>query len=268
MENNDFENLEELEETEVFNDEKTNDVAGEKTLQEESNELENGFLPEQEENVNPDEGSKEETKAGDQSEEVKINTLPNEIGRVKDVGADSVVIKITTNLPFESNLIDHHVIFGEGQESRIVGVVTGLNSEVANVKLIGEIAGVRFVPGVLKKPSMGSVCFVATEDEVKLIVVDDQNNVLKKVLIGNMPLYNNTPAYVPTNTFFSNHFAILVILVLVSLVGWQEYFKIFSLILKALPKTLACLFLMLMANMKARYQFQTTKYFLNVIQLT
>ena len=23
-----------------------------------------------------------------------------------------------------------------------------------------------------------------------------------------MPLYNNTPAYVPTNTFFSNHFAI------------------------------------------------------------
>ncbi len=208
MENNDFENLEELEETEVFNDEKTNDVAGEKTLQEESNELENDFLPEQEENVNPDEDSKEETKVGNQSEPVKINTLPNEIGRVKDVGADSVVIKITTNLPFESNLIDHHVIFGEKQESRIVGVVTGLNSEVANVKLIGEIAGVRFVPGVLKKPSMGSVCFVATEDEVKLIVVDDQNNVLKKVLIGNMPLYNNTPAYVPTNTFFSNHFAI------------------------------------------------------------
>lgn len=141
-------------------------------------------------------------------EEQKTQTLPNEIGRVSDVGVENVTIKVTSNLAFEKNLIDHHVIFETANGQRLVGTLTNLNSESGLVKLIGEIQGTRFVPGVLTKPSIGNVCFVATDAETKLIVVDEQNNVLKKVLVGTMPLYNNTPAYVPTNTFFSNHFAI------------------------------------------------------------
>lgn len=140
--------------------------------------------------------------------EVKPQVLPNEIGRVQDVGVDSVTIKVTSDLAFERNLIDQHVIFETNTGAKIVGTLISLNSQLGQVKLIGEIQGPRFVAGVLTKPSIGNICFVATEDETKLIVVDDQNNVIKKVLIGNMPLYNNTPAYVPTNTFFSNHFAI------------------------------------------------------------
>ncbi len=142
-------------------------------------------------------------------EEVKVETLPNEIGRVKDVGVESVTIRITSALAFEKNLIDHHVIFETNNGQKIVGTLTSLNSEIATAKLIGELQGPRFVPGVLNKPSIGNVCFVTTDEETKLIVVDDAGNgVIKKVLIGQMPLYNNTPAYVPTNTFFSNHFAI------------------------------------------------------------
>ncbi len=141
--------------------------------------------------------------------EVKIEALPNEIGRVKDIGVESVTIKITSSLAFEKNLIDHHVIFETNNGQKIVGTLTSLNSDVATAKLIGELQGPRFVPGVLNKPSIGNVCFVATDEETKLIVVDDLGNgAIKKVLIGQMPLYNNTPAYVPTNTFFSNHFAI------------------------------------------------------------
>lgn len=150
----------------------------------------------------------EQSKVEPIPEEVKPQTLPNEIGRVKDVGVENVIIKITSDLAFERNLIDHHVIFETINKQKIVGTLINLNSEIASVKLIGEIQGVRFVPGVLTKPSIGNVCFVATEEETKLIVVDDQNNNLKKVLVGTMPLYNNTPAYVSTNTFFSNHFAI------------------------------------------------------------
>lgn len=142
------------------------------------------------------------------SEEVKPEILPNEIGRVKDVGVENVVIKITSNLAFEKNLIDHHVIFETSEHQKIVGTLINLNSELASIKLIGEIAGVRFVPGVLNKPSIGNICFVATDEETKLIVVDDHSAVQKKVLIGTMPLYNNTPAYASTNTFFSNHFSI------------------------------------------------------------
>lgn len=135
--------------------------------------------------------------------------LPNEIGKVKNLGTENISITVTSKLALERNLIDHHVIFETNDGKRIVGTLVSLDSTEGSVKLIGEIQGPRFVPGVISKPAIGNVCFVATEEETKLIVVDEQgNNVIKKVLVGTMPLYNNTPAYVPTNTFFSNHFAI------------------------------------------------------------
>ncbi len=204
MENNDFESLDELEETEVFDED-------EKILEKDNINFDDlksdAILSNEDDYVS---SKSDDFLNGDEKEveKPKIETLPNEIGRVKNVGADLITVEITTNLPFESNLIDHHVIFRNAMGLQMVGLVTNLNSEVATVKLIGEIQGSRFVPGVLTKPTIGNVCFIATNDEMKLIVVDDRNNVLKKVLIGNMPLYNNTPAYVSTNTFFSNHFAI------------------------------------------------------------
>lgn len=204
MENTDFESLDELEETEVFGEDEN--------PEENIDDKETSFNLSEEEDK-PEDSKEEENNNTDaeqpsKSEEPLITTLPNEIGKVKDVSSDIVIVTITSNLAFESNLIDHHVIFRNMQGSEIVGTVTNLNSELAQVKLIGEIKNDRFVPGVLTKPMIGNVCFIATTDEMKLIVVDDKNNVLKKVLIGNMPLYNNTPAYVSTNTFFSNHFAI------------------------------------------------------------
>lgn len=135
--------------------------------------------------------------------------LPNEIGKVKNLGTENINITVTSKLALERNLIDHHVIFETNDGKKIVGTLISLDSTEGSVKLIGEITNNRFVPGVLTKPAIGNICFIATEEETKLIVVDEQgNNVIKKVLVGTMPLYNNTPAYVPTNTFFSNHFAI------------------------------------------------------------
>ena len=166
------------------------------------------------EKTNLDEENKEdvnvinEQKIDDIPKEVKVDVLPNEIGRVSDVGVQDVTIKVTSSLAFEKNLIDHHVIFETNSNQKIVGTVISLNSEIGSIKLIGEINGPRFIPGVLVKPSIGNVCFVATDEEVRLIISGDQNNFMKRVLIGNMPLYNNTPAYVQTNAFFSNHFAI------------------------------------------------------------
>ena len=187
MEEKDFETLEDLD----INDENT-----------------------REEETNLDEENKEdvnvinEQKIDDIPKEAKVEALPNEIGRVSDVGVQDVTIKVTSSLAFEKNLIDHHVIFETNSNQKIVGTVISLNSEIGSIKLIGEINGPRFIPGVLVKPSIGNVCFVATDEEVRLIISGDQNNFMKRVLIGNMPLYNNTPAYVQTNTFFSNHFAI------------------------------------------------------------
>ena len=190
MEDKDFETLEDL------------DITDESTKEEEV--ATSNLDEENKEDVNVI----KEQKIDDIPKEVKVETLPNEIGRVKDVGIDSVNIVVTSNLAYEKNLIDHHVIFETPTGKKLVGTLISLSSEVGQVKLIGEINGNRFVPGVLNKPGVGNVCLAATDEETKMIVVDDQNNVLKKVLIGNMPLYNNTPAYVSTNTFFSNHFAI------------------------------------------------------------
>lgn len=149
----------------------------------------------------------------DQTEGVRQQTVyqpqPNEIGIVQNVGTDSVIITLTSSLAFEKNLVDHHVIFVTNDNKKIVGTLIALNQNSAQATLIGEIQGNRFIAGVINKPSVSNLCFAATDEETKLIVVDDDNNnVLKKVLLGTMPLYNNTPAYVPTNTFFSNHFAI------------------------------------------------------------
>lgn len=138
----------------------------------------------------------------------KVELLPNEIGKVKDISGDKVVISITSDLAFSRNLVDHHVVFETDGNEKIVGTLVSLNKEYADVKLIGEIRGPRFIAGVLVKPQIGCVCQIATDEETNLIVIDAQNNTTRKVLVGSMPLYNNTLAYVPTNTFFSNHFAI------------------------------------------------------------
>lgn len=187
MEEKDFETLEDLD----INDENTRE---EKTNLDEENKEDVNVINEQ--------------KIDDIPKEAKVDVLPNEIGRVSDVGVQDVTIKVTSSLAFEKNLIDHHVIFETNSNQKIVGTVISLNSEIGSIKLIGEINGPRFIPGVLVKPSIGNVCFVATDEEVRLIISGDQNNFMKMVLIGNMPLYNNTPAYVQTNAFFSNHFAI------------------------------------------------------------
>ena len=208
MENNELENLDELEQSEIFTekeDDLENSFSVDLSSQDKTSQMD---LADDDTSLYNDGAEPKDNLETKENTDVKIETLPNEIGRVKNIGADLITVGITTNLPFENNLIDHHVIFRNAQGAQMVGLVTDLNSEVANVKLIGEIKGDRFVPGVLTKPTIGNVCFIATEDEMKLIVVDDRNNVLKKVLVGSMPLYNNTPAYVSTNTFFSNHFAI------------------------------------------------------------
>lgn len=199
-----IEDVEEINEDNVLSDdlneeEKTDLNASENNEDEKS----------REEKVETDDvGSIDASKQDDKPQEPVYQPMPNEIGIVQNVGVDSVTIKVTSSLAFEKNLLDHHVIFVTNTNQRIVGTLISLNRDSGQITLIGEIQGVRFVPGVLTKPSIGNRCFAATDEETKMIVVDDQNNVLKKVLIGTMPLYNNTPAYVPTNTFFSNHFAI------------------------------------------------------------
>ncbi len=152
--------------------------------------------------------SLENQKYNDTYNEPRTELLPDEIGRVKDISGDKVIVGITSDLAYSKNLVDHHVVFQVENDQKIVGTLTSINKETAEIQLIGEIKADRFIAGVLIKPQIGSVCQIASENETSLIVIDGSNNSTSKVLVGQMPLYNNAPAYVPTNTFFSNHFAI------------------------------------------------------------
>lgn len=206
IQENEFENIDELDEIsdeELLEDEASAELKGEQ--QSNLNSLKN------DENNSTNFQNILQTKPITQIQEVvpSYEPLPNEIGKVKNIGTENINIMVTSKQALEKNLIDHHVIFETNDNKKIVGTLISLDSNEGKVKLIGEIQGSKFVPGVLNKPAIGNVCFIATDEETKLIVVDEQgNNVIKKVLVGSMPLYNNTPAYVPTNTFFSNHFAI------------------------------------------------------------
>lgn len=126
---NEFETIDDLEElndeTEMFGETGANLNDQEEKMQVESEDI----MP-TEENVTSSEYSVREQQVEAIPEEVKPQTLPNEIGRVKDIGADGVIIKVTSNLAFEKNLIDHHVVFETSSGSKIVGTLVNINSEV------------------------------------------------------------------------------------------------------------------------------------------
>ena len=144
----------------------------------------------------------------EENEKPQRQRFINEVGEVINVSEDVVIIKLTTDYALKNTVTDKYVIFLTGQ-NKIVGNVITVDDKNAKVRLIGELSNNKFIPGVLNKPSMMNVCVAASDYETQLIVTDSaaMGN-LKRVLVGTMPLYNNNPVYIPTNTFFSNHFAI------------------------------------------------------------
>ena len=105
----------------------------------------------------------------------KEEPKPGEIGRVIDIGSDNILIKITSDIPHERNLIDQYVLFISENNLKIVGSVIKINETEASIKLIGEIRNDKFIPGVLTKPAIDSICFIANEEDTKLIVVDERS---------------------------------------------------------------------------------------------
>ena len=162
--------------------------------------------------------------------EPQIELLPYEIGRVKDISGDRVIIGITSDLAYSKNLVDHHVVFQIENDLKIVGTLISLSKETAEAQLIGEIKGNRFIAGVLIQPPIGR------------------------------HIYQLIHSLVITLLF-------LEILVLVNLVVLQDCFKMFSLIPKTFLEMQACLYLMRMENMKVRYLFKTVMCYLKNIQL-
>lgn len=103
-----------------------------------------------------------------------------------------------------SNLMNMHVIFEDGNR-KIIGEVEDIDGKKVTVHFLGEIIDDKFIAGLIMKPSLNSSIRLITNDELKYLVGEDNEN---NLFLGYSPLYDNCPIYVDINELFSNHMAI------------------------------------------------------------
>ena len=103
-----------------------------------------------------------------------------------------------------SNLMNMHVIF-EDDNRKIIGEVEDIDGKKVTIHFLGEIIENRFIAGLIMKPSLNASIRLITNDELKYLVGEDNEN---NLFLGYSPLYSNCPIYVDINELFSNHMAI------------------------------------------------------------
>ena len=128
------------------------------------------------------------------------------IGKIIGIQNNLVEIKLEISGEQVKDLINFHVVF-ENEKYKIIGEVTSVGLEKANVVLIGEIFNNMFYSGISKKPFFGNDCRLITMEEIAIIIGNNGSN--KNINIGKMPQYDNYSVNIAVDTFFSNHFAIL-----------------------------------------------------------
>ena len=78
------------------------------------------------------------------------------IGKIIGIEENTVLIKLTLDLDKFQSLISLHVVMEQG-DTKIVGEIVDIKDGIAFVNLLGEIKDEKFMFGVIKKPSFGSV---------------------------------------------------------------------------------------------------------------
>jgi uncharacterized protein len=127
------------------------------------------------------------------------------IGKVIEIDKSTVVAELTLTDEQKKGIINYHVAF-DIDGSTIIGEVSSIEKDIANITLLGEIKDSKFTPGISKKPYYMSVCRIIRNDELPIIVGNTNE---KSVYIGRLSQYNGYQVYAKVNDLFSNHFAIL-----------------------------------------------------------
>ena len=127
------------------------------------------------------------------------------IGNVIEIGKNSVVLKLTLDNEQKKSIVNYHVAFDE-EESTIIGEITSISEEKADILLVGEIVNNKFVPGVSKKPKYSAPCRLIKNEELPIIVGNTNE---KSVYIGKLTQYSGYQVFTKVNDLFSNHFSIL-----------------------------------------------------------
>lgn len=130
------------------------------------------------------------------------------IGKIIDIENNFVTIKLGIDITNQTNLVNVHVIFQEGNK-KIVGEIIGIGLNNARASIIGEIVDDNFIPGLTQKPSFQSSVRIVNINELSTILGEQTIKDNSKIYLGQSTIYKNYKVNVSINDFFSNHFAII-----------------------------------------------------------
>ena len=130
------------------------------------------------------------------------------LGKIINIDGNYVVIKIGFDISTNSNLMNMHVVFEDGQKT-IVGEILKVTVDELTVGVVGEVKSGIFVPGISSKPSFMSVPRMIRKEELALILGPEDIDNSEYLYLGKSSIYNGYRINVNVNSFFSNHFAIL-----------------------------------------------------------
>jgi len=129
------------------------------------------------------------------------------LGNIIGIEDNVILLKLNVELSKIQNLVNMYVVF-EDEQKLIVGEIIDIKESTAYINLMGEFINDKFVFGVIRKPSFGSVVKLISKEKMPLIVGMpnyDEKNDLK---LGLSPVYDGIEIGVNINSFFNNHFAI------------------------------------------------------------
>ena len=129
------------------------------------------------------------------------------LGKIVEVSADKVKLKMEIDIKVQPSLSSLHVVFDDDGR-KIIGEIDSIDENYLNIIIIGEIINNRYFPGVMKKPSFKATTRIITMDELVLIFGPSNPN-QNTFFLGQSSIYNNYNINVDKNNFFSNHFAII-----------------------------------------------------------
>ena len=125
------------------------------------------------------------------------------IGKIVSIKNGIIYVNLTINIYNTPNLIGINVVFND----RYVGEINNISNQYAEISLVGEIVNNVFISGNVSMPPFGSVCRLASNEEINIIYGALNGDAV--VRVGKSFVYNDYTVNLDIRKFFASHFAIL-----------------------------------------------------------
>ncbi len=128
-------------------------------------------------------------------------------GEIKDI-TDNLIIVNNKSGKLETNLLNMHVVFTEGNR-KIIGEIIKVDIEEFHIMLLGELKETYFQSGILKVPTINASCRLIYKNELEMLIGSQDYASKKSLLLGSSINYEGYKVTMNMNDFFSHHFAII-----------------------------------------------------------